>query len=125
MAGHVVTLSFNQVLKRLNRISFDPFHCPEKAWGASGDELKTCIDTDTNNAWYIAEAPMRNTVGKLNANGDSVVRSSQPITISMLQDKSMIDQPDDAAINLGTATPPVMDLDANFASPKFIQILTK
>lgn len=39
--GKPVTLSLNDVEKRLFKLSFDPNHAPELRWGAEGDELKT------------------------------------------------------------------------------------
>jgi hypothetical protein len=125
--NQTITLTFQQVLARLNKMSFDPYFCPEKAWGASGDELKTCVDTDTDNSWYRAEAPMRNTVGKTSATDKDklVIRSTQPITLDMLQDPTYIDQPDSSPVNLGTNTPPPMSLDVNFAAPRFLELLTK
>lgn len=124
-AGKSIRLSFNQLVSRLNKMSFDPYHCAEKRWGASGNELATCVDTDSGNEWYEAEKYMRNTVGKMTSGGVSVVRSSRPITLNMLRDKTLIDRPDSSDINLGTTTPPILNLDASFASPKFLELLNK
>ncbi len=123
--GGVITLTFSQVVSRLAKMSFDPYLCPEKAWGATGDELATCVDSDGDGSWYAAEQYMRNVTGKITPGDVPAIRSSQPISKVMLQDVSLIDQPDTADINLGTATPPIVNLDSNFASPKFIQLLTK
>lgn len=122
--GATVTLTLNQVLSRLNRISLDPYHCAEKRWGAVGKELESCRDGDTGNAWYNAEQYIRNTLGKTNENGVFVIRSDKPITLDLLKDTSLLDQPDSSPVSLGTKTPPVMNLDQNFASPKFIEMLT-
>ncbi len=118
-----VTLNFTQLLTRLNRMSFDPYLCPEKRWGAAGAEASTCQDTDRGNAWYKAEANMYNTIDKNNANGVPVIRSDRPITLSMMQDKSLIDTPDTNPVDLGTAKPPVMDLEKVFVSADFLSSL--
>lgn len=122
-AGKSVKLSFNQLLARLTRMSFDPYHCAEKRWGASGNELATCVDTDRNNAWYEAQKYMRNTVGKMLPSGVNVIRSDRPITLTMLNDTSLIDQPDSSPINLGASRAPVLNLDAIFSSPQFLNQL--
>lgn len=125
--SRTVRLTFSQVLTRLNKMSFDPYLCPEKAWGASGDELASCRDNDSNNIWYKAELPMRNTVGKTSPSDHDVlvIRSTQPITLDLLQNRRNVDQPLSSAINLGTMTPPLMNLDATFANPKFLDLLNK
>lgn len=122
--GATQQLKFSQVLARLNRLSFDPYHCPEKRWGASGDELSSCRDTDTGDHWYKGQAAMRNTVGKLTAGEKLVIRSTQPITLEMLRDPSLIDQPDHSPVNLGVSRAPIMNLDAYFASENFLKALT-
>lgn len=53
-------LSFEDVRKRLFRLSFDPYHCVERRWGARGAELETCRDGATKRAWYRAEQRLRN-----------------------------------------------------------------
>ncbi len=121
--GKKVSLSFQQVISRLNRLSFDPYHCAEKRWGASGKELESCKDTDKGHAWYKAQLPMRNTVGKLTAAERLIIRSDRPITLEMLADASLIDQPEESPVNLGTVRAPIMDLDKNFSSPKFLELL--
>lgn len=122
--GATVALSFNQVLGRLNRLSFDPYLCPEKLWGATGSELATCRDGDNDNAWYEAEQSMRNTTDK-SANDLQNVRSNRPITLAMLQSGKYIDQAEDASINLGTSRIPIMNLDGVFGSADFIKMLSK
>ena len=62
--GAKVTLTFNQVVERLTRLSFDPYDCAEKRRGASGSEMSSCYDGDSGNSWYDAEQVIRNTVGK-------------------------------------------------------------
>lgn len=121
--GSRKTLRFSDVLSRLNKMSFDPYHCAEKRWGASGQELATCRDRDAGNQWYDAQALMRNYQGKVTQNEKMVIRSTQPITLEMLQSNAYIDQGDDSAINLGYSRAPLMNLDGYLASDRFMQTL--
>ena len=121
--GQKQALTFNGVVNRLNKMSFDPYHCAEKRWGASGNEMKTCKDTDTGSAWYNAQQFMRNTVGKSPGGEKYVIRSDRPITLQMLQDQRLVDMPDTSAVNLGTKKLPMMNLDGYFASEEFIKAL--
>lgn len=57
----VVKLSFNDVVKRMYLLSFDPYHCPELRWGATHpNELATCRDSQDKRAWFAAEQGLRN-----------------------------------------------------------------
>ncbi|MBX2996254.1 MAG: hypothetical protein KF681_15620 [Bdellovibrionaceae bacterium] len=123
--GASQTLTFNQVLSRLNKLSFDPYHCPERRWGASGEEAATCRDNDRNGAWYTAQQFMRNTVGKLNANEQLIIRSDSPISLSMLQDSNFLDNNEASPINLGTRRVPFMNLEAYFSSQDFLNALNQ
>lgn len=59
--GSQVTLSYIGALNRLFALSFDPYHCIERRWGAtSPDELSTCRDGADKQAWYEAEQNLRN-----------------------------------------------------------------
>jgi hypothetical protein len=61
--GSTQTLSFRDVVKRLFKMSFDPYHCVELRWGASSaQELKSCQDGPEKRAWYAAEERLRNQV---------------------------------------------------------------
>jgi len=54
-------LSFADVKRRLFRLSFDPYHCVERRWGAEdGEELATCGDGPDKRAWYEAQQRLRN-----------------------------------------------------------------
>ncbi|HUD50297.1 hypothetical protein, partial [Parvibaculum sp.] len=53
-------MSFEEARERLFDFSFDPYHCPERRWGARGEELATCPDGDIKQAWYAAEQRLRN-----------------------------------------------------------------
>lgn len=58
--GSIVRLNMHHALDRLFDLSFDPFHCPERRWGASGNELSTCTDGKEKAAWYDAQRFLRN-----------------------------------------------------------------
>ena len=59
--GSQVAFGYEDARKRLFAMSFDPYHCIERRWGA-GDirELATCTDGTTKRAWYAAEQGLRN-----------------------------------------------------------------
>lgn len=59
--GSTRELSFEEARGRVFAFSFDPYHCPERRWGArSADELSTCHDGEVKQAWYAAEQRLRN-----------------------------------------------------------------
>ncbi|MBC7370277.1 MAG: hypothetical protein H7326_01860 [Bdellovibrionaceae bacterium] len=58
-AGRTVTLSLEDARARLYAISFDPYHCPELRWGASGQELASCQSDANKRQWYDAEKWLR------------------------------------------------------------------
>lgn len=60
--GSEVTLNMEQVIERAYALSFDPYHCAELRWGASGQELSTCSDDQNKRAWYTAQQSLRNTI---------------------------------------------------------------
>ena len=57
--GSQVTLRLDHVVDRLWDLSFDPYHCPERRWGATGTELSSCIETPAKAAWYDAQTWLR------------------------------------------------------------------
>lgn len=57
--GTFVKLNLGHILPRVFDMSFDPYHCPEMRWGASGVELSTCVSTPEKDAWYEAERFLR------------------------------------------------------------------
>ena len=61
-AGEPVTLDMEEISRRLFRLSFDPYQCIERRWGASGAELETCPDGEVKRRWYEAEQPLRNQI---------------------------------------------------------------
>ncbi len=59
--GARVKLDFTNIGQRLFKLSFDPYHCPERRWGADDkQELSSCPDGRTKRAWYEAEQRLRN-----------------------------------------------------------------
>ncbi|MDR3528805.1 MAG: hypothetical protein P4L57_16160 [Rhizomicrobium sp.] len=60
--GSMMRLSFEDVRQRLFALSFDPYHCPERRWGASDAELSICKDDAVKANWYAAEQPLRNQI---------------------------------------------------------------
>lgn len=123
--GSSVSMNLSDMVRRAPRMSFDVYDCAEKRWGAQGAELQSCRDTDPSNAWYNAEQSMRNTVGKTDANENLIIRSTMPITLEMLQSGRYVDQPSSSSINLGASRSPLVDLKAYFASPQFLNDLSR
>lgn len=62
--GSITAMSYEDARKRLFAMSFDPYQCPERRWGATGDELATCRDDATKEAWYKAEQNLRNQIDR-------------------------------------------------------------
>ncbi|MEI9993390.1 MAG: hypothetical protein WDM91_02250 [Rhizomicrobium sp.] len=59
--GSGVPLSYEDARRRLFAMSFDPYQCVERRWGASdAAELATCSDGAAKRAWYAAEQKLRN-----------------------------------------------------------------
>lgn len=54
-----VRLNLAHVMDRLWDMSFDPYHCPERRWGADGAELATCTDNTQKTRWYTAQRFLR------------------------------------------------------------------
>lgn len=60
-SGRAIPLTYDQIHDRLFDLSFDPYHCVERRWGAtSPDELASCRDGSGKRAWYEAEQRLRN-----------------------------------------------------------------
>jgi hypothetical protein len=58
-----VVLDLHELQRRLFALSFDPYHCPERRWGAGDQsELSTCPDGPVKRAWYEAEQRLRNQI---------------------------------------------------------------
>ena len=52
--GARMRLNLAHVMQRLWALSFDPYICPERRWGARGAELASCTDDETKTQWYNA-----------------------------------------------------------------------
>jgi hypothetical protein len=64
-AGKNVTMNFTDMMKRLFAMSFDPYHCIERRWGAtSAAELASCKDDRAKQRWYEAERRLRNQIDR-------------------------------------------------------------
>jgi len=58
-----VTLGYDDMRRRLFLMSFDPYQCVERRWGATDpSELATCRDGANKQAWYAAEQNLRNQI---------------------------------------------------------------
>ncbi|MEY4966489.1 MAG: hypothetical protein RL274_2072 [Pseudomonadota bacterium] len=58
-----VPFGFDEAVQRLFAMSFDPYYCTERRWGATSEaELATCKDDETKTRWYQAEQNLRNQV---------------------------------------------------------------
>ncbi|HAJ48422.1 MAG TPA: hypothetical protein DCL54_17745, partial [Alphaproteobacteria bacterium] len=63
--GSARTLGYEDIRKRMFLLSFDPYHCVERRWGASTpEELATCRDGAEKQAWYAAEQKLRNQIDR-------------------------------------------------------------
>jgi hypothetical protein len=63
--GSFVTLGYEEAHRRLFAMSFDPYQCAERRWGAaSGAEFAPCADNTLKTAWYAAEQNLRNQIDR-------------------------------------------------------------
>jgi len=94
-----ITLTYDDIIKRLYRLSFDPYNCIELRWGAQGDETANCGDGRQKRAWYEAEQRLRNqsdrtydarmgfSIADLNAHGKGTgIDDPPPVDIKPLID---------------------------------------
>jgi hypothetical protein len=96
-AGRRVTLTFEEARQRLFLMSFDPYHCIERRWGAtSAEELATCSDDRTKRRWYDAQQRLRNQI-------DRTYDTRMDFTVSQLED---------AVPGSGADNPPETDVKA-------------
>jgi hypothetical protein len=59
-AGAKVTLNLGDLMDRLFKLSFDPYHCPELRWGDTG--AASCPDGSDKRRWYDQEQRLRNVI---------------------------------------------------------------
>ncbi len=58
-------IALPELLMRSTRLSFNPYDCPERRWGASDPaELRQCTNDAMKERWYKAMQPLRNTIEK-------------------------------------------------------------
>jgi len=63
--GSPFTIGYEDARKRLFAMSFDPYQCAERRWGASpGEEFGTCSEPTLKAAWYDAEQNLRNQIDR-------------------------------------------------------------
>jgi hypothetical protein len=63
--GTPVQLGYEEVRRRMFLLSFDPYHCIERRWGATQPaELMTCRDDPFKADWYAAEQNLRNQIDR-------------------------------------------------------------
>jgi hypothetical protein len=62
--GSRIAFGYEEARQRLFRLSFDPYHCVERRWGAAGPEAATCRDGTPKQAWYEAEQRLRNQIDR-------------------------------------------------------------
>ena len=55
-----VTMTYDGMMHRLFRMSFDLYDCIEYRWGAQGSEAGSCTDNGNKTRWYEAEQRLRN-----------------------------------------------------------------
>lgn len=63
-AGRTVELSIDMIIDRLYDLSFDPYQCVERRWGAKGEEAATCRDGAEKTRWYEAQRYLRNQIDR-------------------------------------------------------------
>jgi hypothetical protein len=57
---HPVAMTYDDMMHRLFKMSFDPYDCVELRWGAQGDERASCTNGREKMRWYAAEQRLRN-----------------------------------------------------------------
>jgi hypothetical protein len=63
--GSRIVFDYEQARRRLFDMSFDPYQCVERRWGAtSGYEFAPCPDNTLKTAWYEAERNLRNQIDR-------------------------------------------------------------
>jgi hypothetical protein len=62
--GSRISFGYEEARQRLFRLSFDPYQCIERRWGAQDAELSTCPDGAVKRAWYRAEQSLRNQIDR-------------------------------------------------------------
>lgn len=64
-AGKRIGLTFTEAMNRLFAMSFNPYDCVERRWGAASEqELSTCPNSTSKNRWYTAMQRLRNQIDR-------------------------------------------------------------
>lgn len=94
-----IQLNLDQIRQRLFNLSFDPYHCVERRWGATEPaELQSCNDEQTDlskTAWYQAETWLRNQIER---------------KYDVRMDYSLTELSQGPLPGIGVTTPPDIDL---------------
>jgi hypothetical protein len=88
---------------RLWLLSFDPYHCVERRWGATGAEAASCDDNANDADWYAAEQVLRNQI-------DRTYDARMDFSLSELQTLNP------AHAGVGVTSPPDVDVEAYLLS---------
>lgn len=63
--GRRISLTIDDISRRLFKLSFDPYQCIERRWGATDPaELASCPDGPAKTRWYEAQQPLRNQIDR-------------------------------------------------------------
>ena len=63
--GMFQELSLCEISTRLFKLSFDPYHCIERRWGATTEaDLASCTDGIVKSNWYSAEQRLRKQIDR-------------------------------------------------------------
>jgi hypothetical protein len=92
--GSPFTFSYENARQRLFALSFDPYQCVERRWGAAAEEFATCNEPTLKAAWYDAEQNLRNQI-------DRTYEAEMDFTLEELKTPGP---------GKGVATPPDIDL---------------
>jgi hypothetical protein len=111
--GAAVTFGYEEARQRLFRLSFDPYACVERRWGAIGAEAASCRDGAVKRAWYEAEQRLRNQVDRTyETQMDFSLReleAGRSVGDSRSDQKSVGDSRSDQKEMIGVASPPDTD----------------
>ncbi|MDE2184309.1 MAG: hypothetical protein KGJ78_14915 [Alphaproteobacteria bacterium] len=102
--GSTVSFGYEDARRRLFDMSFDPYQCVERRWGATAPaELASCPDNALKKAWYEAEHNLRNQI-------DRTYEARMDFTLTELKEpgpgKGVAEPPDTDARKLLSARVP-------------------
>jgi hypothetical protein len=98
--GTPVQLGYEEVRRRMFLLSFDPYHCIERRWGATQPaEAMTCRDDAVKSEWYAAQQYLRNQIDR---------------TYDARMDFNLLDLKQGPGPGRGVASPPDIDTRGYF-----------